>query len=361
MGFKTSNLSFKPHSYCLPGIGNRISVRFVLALCFLIIPHDVLAAAGGAASIGTDWNDPAWKGFGGMMCKFQGQSASLPNFFSWLAYITGVFFCAKFLMQLKNHWENPQQTPIHRPLLYALAGGCMMALPGFCTMMVETIYGTPVGGANACAQGAAVAGPPTLDTLAENFVLNIKEPIFYLGGWICYFMGVFFIWRGLDKMARYGTDPRAYSTNAIVSNLGFGTILLWLGQAKNVIMRTIWDANFAPEVGLNGSHPQLAYANGSGSCGGGGWGMIDWCALGVTGNTAQFDNAYIAATTFMQIVGFIGFIRGWFICKHAVEGIGNATIGQGFTHIIGGAICMNLILFLKAFENTVNMTGQFLT
>lgn len=286
--------------------------------------------------------------FGDFMCRVKSQSSSLPNLFSWFAYVSGVFFVARCLMLLKDHTENPQQVKLSKPLLFGLAGSMLLALPGVCSAIISSIYGVGVGGATACvAQTGFVAGTG-LDVLAQNFVRNIHRPIMTMGAWICYFMGVFFLYRGIDKMARYGTDPRAYSITSIVSNMFFGAVIMLIARAKDVIMQSIFDPAI---VGV--SNPLVYAAIG-------GPGLINWPALGVVGPTLAFDQTYIAATTFMQIVGFIGFLRGWFLMKRAVEGVGNATVGQGLTHIIGGALCMNLILFLRAAQATFNIPN-FLT
>lgn len=357
-----SNLLTEFRSLSEPCLKPRFLARFIfsfLLLALTLLPGAVWAQ--GATAIGavdgTVVYSATGNSFGDIMCKFKSQSSSLPNFFGWLAYIGGVFFVARFLMLLKDHWENPQQVKLHRPLLHGLAGSMLLALPGAVGMMVDTLYGVGVGGANACTAVVGAVAPGGLDVLAQNFVTNIKRPVLIVGTWVCYFMGVFFIWRGIDKMARYGTDPNAYSTTKILSSLVFGTILVGLARAKDVIMQTIWAAGTTVDgSSAVGNGIGLGYANQNG----GGGGLIDWVGLGILGPTAQFDNAYMAATTFMQLVGFIAFLRGWFICKRAVEGTGSATIGQGLTHIIGGALCMNLILFLKAAQTTFNIPNFLL-
>lgn len=328
--------------------------RVVFSLLFVVlalVPQEVWAQ--GATTIGAAGAYTASAGgnsFGDFICRMRSQTSSLPNFLAWCTYAAGVFFVARMLMLLKDHVENPQQVKLHKPLLYGLAGSMLLALPGASTALINSVYGAQVGGATACVATTAVVAGVGLDVLAQNFVANIQNPIFHLGSWVCYFMGIFFLWRGIDKMARYGTDPRVYSMTMIMSNLLFGSILMWIARAKEMIMHTLW----APAiVGAAADNPLIYASTATGT------GLINWVALGVVGPTVAFDNAYVAATTFMQIIGFIAFLRGWFLCKRAVEGVGNATIGQGLTHIIGGALCMNLILFLRAAQATFNV--NFLT
>ncbi len=331
----------------LPLLRGVLFSLFVAAV--ILIPQLAWAQATQIGQPGAYAPSATGNSFGDIICRIRSQSSSLPNFFSWFAYVSGVFFVARCLMLLKDHVENPQQVKLHKPILFGLAGSMLLALPGATTALVNSLYGTDVGGATACVSITGFVAGTGLDVLAQNFVVNIKRPAFLIGTWICYFMGIFFIYRGIDKMARYGTDPRTHSLTAIVSNMFFGAILMWVARAKDAIMQSIWN----PAI-VGGNNSPLVYA------GNGGQGLINWVGLGVVGPTVAFDNTYIAATTFMQIVGFIGFLRGWFLCKRAVEGNGNATIGQGLTHIIGGALCMNLILFLKAAQSTFNIPN-FLT
>ena len=70
------------------------------------------------------------------------------------------------------------------------------------------------------------------------------------------------------------------------------------------------------------------------------------------GDTTAFQNAVQAALTFVQIVGFIAFVRGWNIIRHAVEGSGQATVPQGVTHIVGGVMAINIYQFVKVMDTT---------
>ncbi|MEJ0061727.1 MAG: hypothetical protein WDO70_00615 [Alphaproteobacteria bacterium] len=288
---------------------------------------------------------------GALMCRIFNKSMvpggfSLANFISWLAYITGTFFCAKFLFMLRDHTENPKQNPLFKAILYGFAGGLFMALPSFAGAMVKTLYGATsnVGGAATCTAATVAALTPVvgLDKMAINFAKNISGPAFALGNAVCYILGAVFMYRGVNKMAKYNTD-RSASMNAIIANVAFGALLLWMVRAKDVVMGSLFSSGVA--VGSKLVYADQTLANRRG--------LIDWTGLGInTADTVSFDLAFVAVLTFMQVVGFIGFIRGWLLAKSHVEGVGNATMGGALTHIIGGALCMNIIMFLEAMEWT---------
>lgn len=287
--------------------------------------------------------------FGSMICQFTQQNSGMPAFFSWMAYIAGTFFVVKAYLQLRHWTEDPQRHPISKAMLYAFAGSSCLVLPSFAGMLLVSIFanaGWAAGGAPTCVPGAVVniAVVGGLDQVANNFVNNIAGPAFMGLGFLCYALGVLLIFRGLNKMAKYNTDPKAYSLQAILGNMFIGALLIAAARTKDVWMASLFGI---------GAGPLTFAAVGAGT--------INWAALGIAPATAvQFDTAYIAATTFFQVIGLIAFIRGWLIMKAIAEGVGNHTTSQGLTHIIGGVFCMNIIIMLRAAFNTFGI-ATFLT
>jgi len=79
---------------------------------------------------------------------------------------------------------------------------------------------------------------------------------------------------------------------------------------------------------------------------------------GVAGNA----NAVIGAVmAFVAILGWISFIRGFFIMKDVAHGNGQASAMAGITHIIGGAVAVNLGGLINAVQNTLGITDYGLT
>ena len=79
--------------------------------------------------------------------------------------------------------------------------------------------------------------------------------------------------------------------------------------------------------------------------------VMSWNAVSVFGST-PFATAIAAALTFFQLIGILAFVRGLYIVKNAVEGTGQATMAQGFTHIIGGVLAINIYTFLEVMDST---------
>ena len=68
-----------------------------------------------------------------------------------------------------------------------------------------------------------------------------------------------------------------------------------------------------------------------------------------------------AILKFLAIVGFVSFVRGIFIVRDVAEGNNQASIMAGMTHIIGGALAVNLGPLLTAVQTTLGITQYGIT
>ena len=58
---------------------------------------------------------------------------------------------------------------------------------------------------------------------------------------------------------------------------------------------------------------------------------------------------------FIQFVGFVAFIRGWFIISHSTgSGAQQGAFSKGLIHLIGGVIAINFIPFINSIEKLVS-------
>jgi hypothetical protein len=56
-------------------------------------------------------------------------------------------------------------------------------------------------------------------------------------------------------------------------------------------------------------------------------------------------------------VGLISFLRGIYIIREVADGNQQASMMAGLTHIIGGALAVNLGPLINAVEQTLGITG----
>ncbi|MFN3826300.1 MAG: hypothetical protein ACK4NR_01595 [Micavibrio sp.] len=65
--------------------------------------------------------------------------ASLPSLLSALSYMFGILLGTLGIMKIKDHVENPGQTPLKDGAVRLAAGGALLALPMIFEAMFETI------------------------------------------------------------------------------------------------------------------------------------------------------------------------------------------------------------------------------
>lgn len=58
-----------------------------------------------------------------------------------IAYVSGVCFSLAGVIQFKVHKDNPQQTPLTKPIVYLIVGACLLYLPSLIGASGATIFG----------------------------------------------------------------------------------------------------------------------------------------------------------------------------------------------------------------------------
>ena len=79
--------------------------------------------------------------------------SSLPGLLTGLSYLFGILLGVLGIMKIKDHVENPTQTPLKDGAIRLAAGGALFALPIMFEAMFETV---DAGGAGANAQAATL-------------------------------------------------------------------------------------------------------------------------------------------------------------------------------------------------------------
>ena len=100
--------------------------------------------------------------------------------------------------------------------------------------------------------------------------------------------------RGLLKLSKFGVDPNAYSLPKILANMVVGGIIFTIGSSASIMMNTVF-----------GTASITASSD-----------VMGWAILSST--TTANKQAVAAALMFVQIIGMISFLRGWYIVKGSV-------------------------------------------
>lgn len=101
--------------------------------------------------VGSTGSAHAANNFGSIASNITASIATLPALLSALAYMFGILLGVLGVMKIKDHVENPSQTPLKDGAIRLAAGGALFALPIIFEAMSETVD------AGAAGAGSSVA------------------------------------------------------------------------------------------------------------------------------------------------------------------------------------------------------------
>lgn len=101
--------------------------------------------------VGSAGSAHAANNFGSIASNITDSIADLPGLLSALAYMFGILLGVLGVMKIKDHVENPSQTPLKDGAIRLAAGGALFALPIIFEAMSETVA---IGGAGTGASAA---------------------------------------------------------------------------------------------------------------------------------------------------------------------------------------------------------------
>ncbi|HQY22478.1 MAG TPA: type IV secretion protein IcmD [Gammaproteobacteria bacterium] len=84
------------------------------------------------------------------------QATAIAKLLSVTAYVAGVGFALAGVLQFKTHKENPQQTPLSKPVVMIVVAACLLFLPTILTIAGASLFGaSPISSAPS---GAGLGG-----------------------------------------------------------------------------------------------------------------------------------------------------------------------------------------------------------
>lgn len=175
----------------------------------------------------------------------------------------------------------------------------------------------------------------SLDEMMVKFVGNIFEPSRALFSWFAFVAGSVFIVIGISRLLKTSQDgPRGPG--------GIGTIMTFLTGGALVSFNPMIGAFSSSLFGTANvkTFATLAYADGM-----------------TNAEIAHVEAVYGAVIQFMIILGLVSFLRGIFIFRGVAEGNSQASMMAGVTHLVGGALAVNLGPFLNAVQETLGLSG----
>lgn len=308
-------------------IMQKLSLGWILAGAALVLlaPDDALAQ--GLKSANT---------LGDLICNVKTNAEPYKRILGAVAYISGAFMMVRGILMLKKQGENPNDPQTVKAVAHLFAAGALLAFPQFVGVIQRTLFGQgSAAGKFGCdpSSSSGIGEGGGLDLMMQRLVKDVHKPMFVLLSAISVITGLTLIFRGLMRGAKTGTDPRAADPKAIVANWVIGAILIAMGTSLPMIMKSIFGES---SISNMNSASLIQWSNIVGS--------------GVSADSA--DKTMKAVLAFVQIIGGISFLRGWLMVKGHLEG-GQPPLAQGMTHIIGGALAINIDKALQIMDKTL--------
>lgn len=289
-------------------------------------------------------------GIGATICRFVGRTGATPAFLIALSYMFGLVIGVWALLKVRDHVLNPQQTSIWEGMSRLIAAGAFFAMPYLAGVFQSALTGgnafftgnqfTTWMHAGAVTTACASGAPLALDMTVACFMRDIMTPAHVLFSHFAFVAGLVFIMIGITRIMKSAQDGARGPG-------GLGTIMTFVTAGVLISYNTIiefFTASISTIGGVTATKAALSYTT------------------GMTAAEVQHAEIIVAAILqFMIIIGLISFIRGWFIIRDVAEGNQQASLMAGATHVIGGALAINLGPILSAVQQTLNITAVGLT
>ncbi|QQG36452.1 MAG: hypothetical protein HYS17_01275 [Micavibrio aeruginosavorus] len=262
------------------------------------------------------------------------SSEELPYLLAALSYMFGVTLAVFAIVKFYEHVQNPHQTSIWEGMKRTMAASCFLALP----IVVEAAYVTMNDGtlnAVALSQFSGATAGSGLDAMMQQLMDDMHDPLLWVMNGFCYLAGITLVLVGISRLLKSSQEgPRGPG--------GIGTLMTFIvaGALLSVdAMMGAWSSSlFGSNVVQNTAG--LSYTGGM--------------------TAAEVDHVHGVISSiliFMMILGWVSFIRGWFIIRDVAEGNHNASLMAGITHLFGGALAVNLGPLMNVVQETLGLSG----
>jgi len=263
---------------------------------------------------------------------------------STIAYFFGCILCVTGIFKFKSHVDNPQQTSLWEGIKRMLAGGCFLSLPFVIRAVRGSIFaGNAIGSNKLTNTGTTNASLSAggLDKMVFDFMSNIAGPAEALLSAVAYISAIALLLVGISRLTkRVEEGPRGPG--------GAGTITTFIASGA---LFSFGDSMGTFADSLFGNSGNTLKTNS----------LVSNTVITDDESRLRVQTVIEAVMAFVMLVGYIAFIRGWFVLRAFADGQQGATVAQGLTFLLGGTLAINLGEFINVIMRTVNVTGLSFT
>ncbi len=269
---------------------------------------------------------------GGILCTMWERMSNLPGLFSGFSYIAGLAMMYFAAVNLKASVEDPGQNSLWQPFQKFVVATLLLIFPYTLETAIQTLYaGVGTGMDTTDFNLHTSAGGQTLDMIVGNFVFNIYGVTQFVIKGFCYIAGMTLIIIGIFRMMKTMQEgPRGPGGIGTIMTFITGSALLAIGPTMAAFATTLFGDDTA-ETKVDLTVP--------------GGGLVDY--------EERLENFISAVLAYMLILGWVSFVRGLFLFRAVAEGDQQASMMSAVTHLLGGAILVNLGPFLTAVSKTL--------
>lgn len=283
---------------------------------------------------------------GDSLCNIVFGAGAFPAFLHAISYLFGLVMGLWGILKLRDHVLNPSQTQVWEGFSRLIAGGLFFTLPFITEVARATL--TPFTGGVLSGLGLFGFGGlitsyneditkcSGLDCSVISFVSDILGPTHILLNFFAITAGTVFLMIGISRLTKSAQEGARGPG-------GIGTIMTFIVGGMLISYNEIMKA-FSGTMFLDSkikTKAELSYAAGAMS-------------------TAEAQHAHTVITAilkFMIIIGLISFVRGIFIVRGVAEGNQQASLMAGVTHMVGGALAVNLGPLINAITYSLKISG----
>lgn len=275
---------------------------------------------------------------GAVINNFREDGMSFRFLFGWASYLLGAFWGVLAIKKLKDHVENPNHTPMADFAKRGLAAGMFFSMPFMMNVARTTIVGEDV---ETEYEGTGFNGAADAEDGLDGMIIALMDDVFvplqWLFGSFGYLAGVLLLMIGISRLLKTEQDgPRGPA--------GIGTIVTFLSAglffSLNPLIMYMTNTFFGLDTIQ--TNATLAYDE-------------------ELEGAAHAHAVISAIIMFSIILGWVSLIRGIFILRGVSEGNSQASMMAAVTHLIGGALAINLGPIVRAVQQTLGITDFGIT
>lgn len=285
---------------------------------------------------------------GDAICGVFFNAGAFPAFMTALAYLVGLVLGVWGILKIKAHVLNPQQTSLWEGVSRLGAGGAMFALPFIVEVMRNTVAPpasmisslTQATGFNETAMPCD--GTSGLDGILYCMMDDITTPMHAVVNFFTTCAAFVFAMVGISRLTKSAQDGARGPG-------GLGTLMTFAAAGALISYNALVRAatvtlGMGAGIGRTSTNAVMQYTK------------------GLNGAEAAHIHTVISAIIkFMIIVGIISFVRGIFIVRSVAEGNSQASLMAGVTHMVGGALAVNLGPLINAVQTTLGINAYGIT